>query len=383
MLDRGLDSTYRTTSMGVPYIDLAQQYRAIKSEVDRSIAEVIEQSDFVIGRAVAQFEREFATYCGTEHCIGVNNGTMALHLCLRALDVGPGDEVIAPAHTFIATIEAIAHTGARPVLIDVESDSCNMDPSLIERAITDKTRAVVPVHLYGHLAGLESIGEICRQNELYLIEDAAQAHGARRGGKKAGAYGIAGAFSFYPAKNLGAFGDAGAVVTSERALADLVRKLRDHGSSRRHVHEIPGFNARLGGLQAAVLNIKLKYLDDWNDRRIEVARWYAELLSDCPLDLPGIPTDGSHVFHLYVVRCDRRDELREYLRAQDIVTQIHYPTPPHLQRAFAGLGYGPGTFPVTEQICDQVLSLPIFPEVTREQVATVASHIGDFFARSR
>lgn len=366
-------------SMRIPYLDLQAQYRSIKTEIDAAIAGVIERSAFVLGPAVSEFESSFATYCQSRQCIGVNNGTNALHLALLASGVGPGDEVITAANTFIATAAAIAHTGARPVLVDVDPVTRNIDPSRIEQAITGKTKVLLPVHLYGRPAPMLEIQQIAKVHDLAVIEDAAQAHGAEIGGKRIGSFGLASGFSFYPGKNLGAYGEGGAVTTSDENLAARIRQLRDHGSSQKYHHEVLGFNARLEGIQGAVLGVKLRHLERWTEARIAIAREYNRRLASLPVTLPEIPDGMRHVFHLYVIECDRRDELQAFLGERGVPTIIHYPIPIHRQQAFASLGYATGAFPVTERLAGRILSLPIYAELTDEQVAYVVEQIGAFF----
>ncbi|MBD3403121.1 aminotransferase class I/II-fold pyridoxal phosphate-dependent enzyme [candidate division GN15 bacterium] len=365
--------------MEIPYLDLRAQNRSIKTELDRAIAEVIATNSFVLGPSVTRFETAFADFCQSRHCIGVNNGTNALVLALRALEIGPGDEVIAPAHTFIATIAAIRHAGAKPVLVDVDPVSRNLDPNQLDDAITDATRAIMPVHLYGRPAAMDDILTIADKHGLPVIEDAAQAHGARYDGKRVGSIGRIAGFSFYPGKNLGALGEAGAVTTDDDVLAEKVRMLRDHGSREKYRHELLGYNARMEGIQGAVLDIKLKYIEQWNGARLHVAEQYNELLVDTPVTCPTFDNDLHQVFHLYVIECDRRDALQAHLKKNGVTTLIHYPIPNHLQPAFADLGYGEGDFPVTEKLCREILSLPIYPELSDEQVAYVCSQVRSFF----
>jgi len=365
--------------MKVPYLDLRVQYTGIKDEIDRRIEAVIFYSDFVLGRTVDQFERAFASYCGVSDCVGVNNGTNALFLVFKALAIGPGDEVITAANSFIATAEAIAHTGATPVLVDVNPVTRTIDPDLLNKSLSKKTRAIVPVHLYGRMADLDPILEIAEERGIPVIEDAAQAHGALYNGRKAGSFGRAGTFSFYPGKNLGAFGDAGAVTTGDRQLADQLRRLRDHGARTRHKHEQIGYNARMNGIQAAVLDVKLKYLDKWNEQRRDIARHYHELLADCPVGLPTLEDDENQAFHIFAIEVPRRDDLQLFLSDHDVSTIVHYPVPIHLQPAFSCLGYKRGAFPVTERLAETVLSLPMYPEMTRDQVEYVSARVGEFY----
>lgn len=368
-------------SMKIPYLDLQAQYRSIKPEIDAAIADVIDRSAYVLGPAVAGFETAFATYCQSQYCLGVNNGTNALLLALKALGVGPGDEVITSANTFIATAAAIAHTGAKPVLVDVDPVTRNIDPGRIETAISPKTRVLLPVHLYGRPAPMTDILALAKKHNLAVVEDAAQAHGAELAGQRVGSCGRAACFSFYPGKNLGAYGEGGAVTTSDTVIADRIRQLRDHGSSKKYHHEILGYNARLEGIQGAVLGVKLRYLDSWTDRRIAIARDYNRLLAGLPIVVPEMPNDSRHVFHLYVIETDRRGQLQAFLGERGVPTIIHYPIPIHRQAAFENLGYGKGDFPVTEQLAARILSLPIYPELTADQIAYVAEQIGAFFDR--
>jgi dTDP-4-amino-4,6-dideoxygalactose transaminase len=365
--------------MNVPFLDLQAQYRSIKPELDSAIQAVLDKSAYVLGPAVAEFEKNFALYCQSDHCVGINNGTNALLLALRALGVGAGDEVITAANTFIATAAAIAHAGAKPVLVDVDPVSRTVDPNLIERAITPRTKVIIPVHLFGRTADMDPILEIAARHNLFVLEDAAQAHGAKYKGRVAGSMGKLAAFSFYPGKNLGAYGEGGAVTTSDEELARRVKMLRDHGSEKKYYHELLGYNARLEGIQGAVLGTKLRYLDKWNNGRNKVAQNYNRLLRDGPVGVPNMDPDYFQVFHLYVVETKRREELMKFLQERGISTLIHYPVPIHLQKAFAHLGYRAGDFPVTEKLADQILSLPMFPELTDDQIAYVVVNIKEFF----
>jgi len=367
------------SDMQIPYLDLGAQYASIKDEIDAAIAAVISSNAFVLGPAVAKFEAAYAEYCETKHCIGVNNGTNALLLALRSLEIGEGDEVITAANTFIATASAIALAGAKPVLVDVDPRTRNINPDLIEAAITKQTRAIIPVHLYGRPAPMQAVLDIAARHGLDVIEDAAQAHGARWQGRRIGSLGRLACFSFYPGKNLGAYGEGGAVTTSDDQLAARLRQLRDHGSAKKYHHEILGYNARLEGIQGAVLSVKLKHLDHWSARRREIAQQYNELLSTVPITTPETPADDECVFHLYVIETDRRDDLQAFLRDHGVPTIIHYPIPIHLQQAFASLGHQRSDFPVTEQLCHRILSLPIFPEMTESQITYVAGQVGAFF----
>ena len=365
--------------MNVPFVDLQAQYRSIKSEIDEAIHRVLDTSAFVLGREVEAFERAFAEYVGARECVGVSNGTAAIQLALTACGVGQGQEVIVPANTFFATAEAVSTAGAEPVFVDCDADSCTIDPNKIEAAITGRTRAIIPVHLYGQPADLDPVFEIAARRNLFVIEDAAQAHGALYRGRRVGALARAGCFSFYPGKNLGAYGEGGAVVTNDLEVARRVRLLRDHGSERKYHHELVGYNFRLEGIQGAVLSVKLKYLDTWNDQRRAHAARYRELLA--PLDASGaltLPRESlyaRHVYHLFVVQTNARDELQRQLNDAGVQTGIHYPVPVHLQPAYAALGHSEGDFPRAEEQSRRVLSLPMFAELTGEQIEHVAEVI--------
>jgi dTDP-4-amino-4,6-dideoxygalactose transaminase len=359
----------------IPFVDLKAQYQSIKSEIDAAIARVIESAWFVLGPEVEHFEKSFAEYCGARFCVGVNSGTAALQLALMAAGVGAGDEVIVPANSFFATAETVSVVGATPVFVDADRIACTIEISKIEAAITSRTRAIVPVHLYGQPADLDPIFEIARRRNLLVIEDAAQAHGAEYKGRRVGAFGDAGCFSFYPGKNLGAYGEGGAVVTNDEKVAARLRMLRDHGSVRKYQHEIIGYNFRLEAIQAAVLNVKLSHLNSWNDLRRAHAARYHELLRDTALVLPHEMPYARHVYHVYAVQSDARDELQKKLAGSGVQTVIHYPIPIHLQPAYASLGYQRGSFPEAERQCDRMLSLPMFPELTAEQQNAVVSAI--------
>ncbi len=365
--------------MDIKYLDLQAQYKTIQPEVDAAIQQVISSCAFTLGPAVANFEAEFAAYCDCSHCVAVNNGTNALLLALRALDVGPGDEVVTAANTFIATVAAIIHAGAKPVLVDVDPESRNLDPILLKMAISPKTKVIIPVHLYGRTADMDPILTIAKTHGVVVLEDCAQAHGAQYRGRVAGSMGKMGAFSFYPGKNLGAYGEGGAIVTSDEKAAKALRKLRDHGSDRKYYHDMIGYNARMEGIQGAVLGVKLKHLNSWNKERNRVAVSYNRLLKGTPVKTPALHDDYFQVFHLYVIETEQRDKLQAYLKEQGIVTLIHYPVPNHLQKALDYLGYRRGDFPVTEKLADEILSLPIYPEMTEEQIEFVASQVKGFF----
>jgi dTDP-4-amino-4,6-dideoxygalactose transaminase len=366
--------------MKIPFVNLRAQYDAVKPEIDAAIASVLSRSAYVGGSDIDDLERWFAAYCGVSHAIGVSSGTRALELVLRALQIGVGDEVITSANTFIATAAAITAAGARPVLVDVDETTGNLDPNLVERAITAKTKAIMPVHLYGRPAAMEDIGAIARRRNIAVIEDAAQAHGARYRGARAGALGTAACFSFYPTKNLGAFGDAGLVTTDDAALAARVRLLRDHGRVSKYEHDVVGYTARLDNLQAAVLRVQAEKLDEWNARRRQVAGWYHELLPAGAIWTKDDPRDEC-VYHLFVVRVQERDELRAHLDEQGISTGIHYPVPVHLQPAYRQLGYSVGNFPITERLTREIVSLPMHPFLTRADVEHVAAAIASFLSR--
>jgi dTDP-4-amino-4,6-dideoxygalactose transaminase len=361
-----------TLHPSIPFLDLQAQYPSIKDEVDAAVARVLASAHFVLGPEVDAFETEFAAYCESAHCIGVNSGTSALHLALLAAGVGPGDEVVTVSHTFVATVAAIRYTGASPVLVDVCADSSTMDPELLERAITPRTRAVIPVHLYGQCADMDPICEIARAHGLVVIEDAAQAHGAFYRSRRAGSIGDMACFSFYPGKNLGAYGEGGAVVTSDPALAARIRVLRDHGQTRKYQHEVLGYNSRLEALQAAVLRIKLRRLDGWNADRRRVADAYRRHLQGAGVRLATDMAYGEPVHHVFPVFTPERDRLRVELAASGIAASIHYPVPVHLQPAFADLGQGVGALPVSERLAAETLSLPMYPELDEEAVRRVA-----------
>jgi len=357
----------------VAFVDLYQQHQAIEEELVEVFRRVLRKSSFILGPEVVAFEKEFAAYVGAADCIAVNNGTTALQLVLAALGIGPGDEVITVANTFIATAEAISAVGARPVFVDVDPVSYTMDPELVEAAITPNTKALLPVHLYGQAADVDALLEIARRHNLHLVEDSCQAHGATYKGRKAGSLGVAGCFSFYPGKNLGCLGEGGAVVTSNPELAQRMRMLRDHGSVKKYEHSLPGYNFRLEGLQGGFLSVKLRHLDRWNARRREVAKLYHELLSETSLGLPVEMGWGEHVYHLYVIQADDRETLRQALNAAGVECGLHYPVPLHLQAAYANLGYEKGSFPVSEHLSSHILSLPMHPFITDEEVKRVAS----------
>jgi len=359
----------------IPFLDLKAQYHSIKPEIDAAVIKLLESTQFVLGDEVAAFEREFAAYSGAAHGIAVNSGTSALHLALLAAGVGPGDEVITVPFTFVATVSAICYTGATPVFVDVDPVSFTMDPALIEKAITPRTKVIMPVHLYGQVADMDGILAVARKHNLQVIEDAAQAHGAEYQGKRAGSLGVSGCFSFYPGKNLGAYGEGGMVVTSNEQHAASIRMLRDWGQSKRYHHVLKGFNYRMEGLQGAILRVKLKYLEQWTEARRARARDYDRLLAGSDVRTPVQLADRRHVYHVYAVRHADRDTLHGQLQGAQIATGLHYPIPVHLQEAHADLGYKPGDFPHSEAAAREVLSLPMFPEMTVAQVEEVAAAV--------
>jgi dTDP-3-amino-3,4,6-trideoxy-alpha-D-glucose transaminase len=350
--------------MSIPFLDVKAGYEELRDDLDRAAARVMQSGWYIMGPEVETFERAFAAYCGAPHCIGVGNGLDALHLVLRALHIGPGDEVIVPANTFIATWLAVSLVGARPVPVEPDETTHTMSPQAVEDAVTVRTRAVIPVHLYGRPADMDALADIGRRRGLHVIEDAAQAHGARWRGRPAGSLGRAAAFSFYPGKNLGAFGDSGAIVTADDDLAAQLRRLRNYGSTKKYHHDVQGVNSRLDPLQAALLAVKLTHLDDWNARRRQVATVYLDRLRDVPgLVLPPADDDAQTSWHLFVIRHPRRDALAARLKVAGIETIVHYPIPPHLAPAYRDLGYKTGSFPMTEVLAQTVLSLPIGPHL--------------------
>lgn len=362
-------------SLQVPFMDLKAQYAAIKSEVDGAIASVFDNTSFILGPAVDRFEEHFAAYCGVPHAVGLDTGLSALELLLLAYGIGPGDEVITAANTFIATALAISSTGATPVLVDCDPVTYNIDPAAVEAAITPRTKALMPVHLYGQPVHMDAILGIARARGLIVIEDACQAHGALYRGRRAGSMGDAAAFSFYPAKNLGAYGDGGIAVTNDAHIADKLRVMRNYGQRQKYHHEVVGYNRRLDTIQAAALDVKLRYLDQWNALRRQHAERYHQLLADSPVITPALLDGTESVWHLYVIRSEDRDGLQSYLSNQGISTGIHYPVPVHLHPAYQSLGYRQGEFPISESYARQILSLPMYPELTPELIDYVATHI--------
>ncbi len=364
--------------MKVPYFDLPAQIRSVRPELDQAIARTLDSCAFALGPEVVRFEGDFARFIGSRFCIGFNSGTSALHVAMRLLDIGPGDEVITTPFTFIATSWAIAYVGAKPVYVDIDERTMNMDPALLERAITPRTKAIMPVHLYGHPFDLDPILEISKRRGIPLVEDAAQAHGARYKGRPVGTFGEISGFSFYPGKNLGACGEAGALMTDRPDYAKRAGTLREHGSSTRYFHEEVGYNYRMEGIQGAVLGVKLAHLPAWTAARRRTAHRYHELLRSTPLVLPVEEPWAESVYHLYVVRHPSRDRLREHLEKNGVGSALHYPLPLHLQTCFSSLGYGKGDFPVAERAAQCCLSLPVYPEMTDAQVDYVAGVINVF-----
>jgi dTDP-4-amino-4,6-dideoxygalactose transaminase len=359
----------------VPFVDLSAQYPTIAPEINEAVAKVIHDTDFILGREVGLFEEEFAAYCEAKYAVGVDSGTSALELALRAYEIGPGDEVITAANTFIASALAISHAGAKPVLVDVDPFTYTIDVAGIAKAITARTKAILPVHLYGHPAHMDPIRELAEKHGLVVIEDACQAHGARYKGKRAGSLGHAAAFSFYPGKNLGAFGDGGMVVTSDREIAKRLEMLRNYGQKEKYHHQFRGYNRRLDTLQAAILRVKLKYLEKWNAARRWNAKLYQESLEGTGVVIPMEAAGAESVWHLFVVRTENRDVLRENLVSRGISPGIHYPIPIHLQAAYKDLGHKRGDFPITEAHAQRILSLPMYAELTPESIQHVARSI--------
>jgi dTDP-4-amino-4,6-dideoxygalactose transaminase len=364
--------------MNVPFLDLKAGYLELRVEIDAAIARVLDSGWYILGEEVDAFEREYATYCEAKHCVGVANGLDALHLALLALGVGAGDEVIVPSNTYIATWLAISQCGAIPIPVEPDEATYNINPALIEAAITPRTKVILPVHLYGQSADMDRILAIARKHGLKVLEDGAQAHGARYKGKRIGSHGDVVAWSFYPGKNLGAFGDGGAITTDDPEIDDRIRVLRNYGSRVKYVNDVRGFNSRLDPLHAAVLRVKLSYLDQWNDVRRTIAMRYLTELSEGALTLPFVPEWAEPVWHLFVVRSQARNQLQQKLHQDGISTLIHYPIPPHLQLAYSNLEYKKGDFPISEEIHNQVLSLPMSPHMTMEQANFVVASCRDY-----
>ena len=355
----------------IPLLDLSAQYRQIKREIDVAVSRVIESAQFVLGPDVGAFEERFAAYCGVKHCIALNSGTSALHLALLAAGVHPGDEVITVSMSFVATTAAILYCGAKPIFVDVDPRTWTMDPNLVEAAITPRTRAILPVHLHGLMADMDPIIDIARRHKLFVVEDAAQSHGAEYKGYRAGSLGDVGCFSFYPGKNLGAYGEGGAAVTDNPELARRITLLRDWGQESKYNHVVAGYNYRMDSIQGAVLRVKINYIEAWTTARRAVASHYDDLLAGSQYGRPTSPPHSRHVYHVYAIQLADRNKVQKTLQAAGVGTGIHYPIPVHLQKAYANLGYGRGDLPITEALADRFLSLPIYAELRPEQVAEV------------
>ena len=365
--------------MKVPILDLKAQYAAIKDEINLATNQVCESQFFCLGPALAEFEEKIAEYCQSKYAIGLSSGSDALLVSLMALEIKPGDEVITSPFTFFATAGSVTRLGAKPVFVDIDPDSYNIDPALIEEKITEKTRVIIPVHLFGQIARMKPIMEIAERHDLDVIEDAAQSIGATQNGKKCGNFGLCGCFSFYPTKNLGGFGDGGLVTTNDESFAEKIKTLRDHGQKPRYFYKILGGNFRLDCIQAAVLSVKLKYLDEWNDKRRQNAILYDNFFAGSEVKPPQIDSNNVSIYHQYTVTVPKRDRLQEYLAEKEIGSAIFYPHPLHLQECFKQLGYNKGDFPVAERLCEDVLSLPIYPELKKEQIEYVANAILEFY----
>jgi len=372
--------TKKSKSKSITFVDLKAQYLSIKNEIDAAVNDVINESAFIKGKYVQQFEIEYAEAHGSKHCISCANGTDAIYVTLKCLGIGSGDQVITVANTWISTAEAISQTGARPVFVDIHTDYYTIDVTKIEEKITSKTKAIIPVHLFGQPANMDVILDVCKQYNLLLIEDCAQAHFAEWKGKKVGKFGIAGTFSFYPGKNLGAYGDAGAIITDDDKFAINARKFSNHGAIKKHHHDFEGINSRLDGLQAAILSVKLIHIKDWNKKRFDIALHYNELLDDIEgVTIPQIRHDAMHVFHLYVIRVEKREKLRKFLIKKGISSGIHYPNPLPYLKAYEYLNYKPADFPIAYNYKDKILSLPIYPELDYQKVKYITSAIREFF----
>jgi len=367
--------------MKIPLVDLQSQYQKIGPELKEKILQIMERGDFVLGEDLKLFEKEFADYCQANYAIGVGSGTEALHLSLLALGIKEGDEVITSANTFAATVAAVYWTGAKPVLVDISPQNYNINLSLLEKAITSKTKAIIPVHLYGQPVDMDKLKEICKVHNLLIIEDACQAHGAKYKNHRVGSLGDIAAFSFYPGKNLGAAGEGGIITTNNKDWADKIIMLRNHGQKQKYLHEIKGFNSRLDNLQAVILRVKLKHLDEWNELRNKWAALYTKLLNETSLTTPKAEDWVYHVFHIYGALCKKRDALINYLKEKEIGAGIHYPIPIHLLDAFQDLGYKEGDFPITEKFAKEIISLPIFPELNEEKINYVVNAIKEFEKR--
>lgn len=366
--------------MNIPFLSFDFQHLPLREEILAAIAQVYDAQWYVLGQQVQEFEAAYGLFSGTSHCVGVANGLDSLHLALRALGIGPGDEVLVPSNTYIATWLAVSHVGATPVPVEPDPFTYNLDPARLKAAVTQRTRAVMPVHLYGQACEMQAIMAVAQRHGLLVVEDNAQAQGATAHGRPTGSFGQANATSFYPGKNLGALGDAGAITTNDEALAQELRRLRNYGSTQKYYNEIIGYNSRLDELQAAVLLVKLRYLQQWTQQRQQIAAWYQQQLAGISgLQLPQTAVGSTHVYHLYVIRTAQRDALQQYLAAAGIATLIHYPIPPHLQLAYRSLGYQAGALPIAEELAATCLSLPLWPGMTEEHVGVVAAAIAKFF----
>lgn len=354
----------------IRFFHLSKQYKKIKPNIDQAIQRVLENGCYILGDEAKIFEKEFSNYVGTRYGISLNSGSDALFLAIKALNIGAGDEIITASHTFISTVDAILRNAARPIFVDIDSDTYCIDISKIEKKITDKTRAILPVHLYGHPANMEPIMEIAAKHNLLVIEDACQAHGAEYKGKKVGGIGHVGCFSFYPSKNLGAYGDGGMIVTNNEEIAEKLKMMRNYGQSKKYYHDFVGINSRLDEIQAAILRVKLTYLDEWNEMRRQIAKRYNNCLKNSKIVVPIEANYARHVYHLYVIRYKNRDKLRQYLLSNGVQTQIHYPIPVHRQKAYLDLGYK-DYLPITETICDEIISLPLYPEIENYEITRV------------
>lgn len=363
----------------IPLVDIVRQDEKLQPQIHRAIKKITQRGDFILGQEVAYFEHEFAKYCGVKYAVGVASGTDAILLALRALEIGSGDEVIVPANTFISGVVPIIYTGAKPILVDINPETYNIDVSSIERKITKRTRAIFPVHLYGQIADMDKILKIAKRHKLHVIEDAAQAHGSTFKKRKAGSFGDMACFSFYPGKNLGAYGDGGAIVTNNKKLADKLRILRDVGQEKKYVHTEKGYNSRLDTIQAVVLRIKLKQLDIWNKHRRRIADFFNQELKNLPIETPTELPGSLSNYHLYVIRVKRRDKLLQYLHKNKIYAGIHYPTPIHLHKALSDLKYKRGDFPISEKYSGEIISLPIFPYMSKEEAGIIVGKLKEFY----
>ncbi len=367
--------------MKIQFVDLKREYQEIKEEINQAIQRVLESGWFILGKELEAFEKEFAEYIGVKHVIGVNSGSDALYLAVKALGIGKGDEVITVSHTFISTVDAITRNGAKPVFVDIDPETYTMDVSQIEKKITERTKAIIPVHLYGHPSDMDPIMEIAGDYGLYVIEDASQAHGAEYKGRKVSSIGHVACFSFYPTKNLGAYGDAGAIVTNDDELAEKLRMLRNYGSPEKYYHDFIGINSRLDEIQATVLRVKLRHLEEWNGKRRKIAELYNELLEDSDVITPIEKEWAKHVYHLYVIRHQDRDKLQQYLLENGVKTQIHYPVPVHMQEAYLNLGVN-AKLPATERVSKEILSLPMYPQISPREVYIVATLVKGYGKRA-